>query len=226
MKDEKRKIISKLKSSRGAYLIGLVILILVFYYLVFFELKSNFQEVVAQKVYRSGQPSPKQLRDWIKRKGIRTIINLRGNTEEVTEQEQHAANELGVKMISIRFSAKRLPARYLLIDLIKAIETSEQPILVHCRSGIDRAGLASALAAIAIGNVEYESAKWQAYVPPGPWKRKRYQNRNYFMDYSHISDVFRLYERNCRLNRLSTNNWSQFKQWVIDSNSLPDIEPI
>jgi hypothetical protein len=73
--------------------------------------------------------------------------------------------------------------------------------------------------------MDYDKARWQAYVAPGPWKRKKYEFRDYPQDYSHISDVFRLYESYCKQNNLDTNNWQQFKQWVIDTNSLPEVEP-
>ena len=194
-------------------------------YLAFLAAKGNFREVVPEKVYRSAQPTPAQLREWARRHGIKTVINLRGDTEKIIADERAAAKELGLNMISICLSAHRLPARYLLLELIEAIEAVELPVLIHCRSGIDRVGTASTLAAMAIGDVDYDKAKWQAYVVPGPWKRKKYENRRYFQDYSHISDVFQLYERYCRRNSLDTNDWQRLKQWVIDTESLPEVEP-
>ena len=181
--------------------------------------------VVPQKVYRSGQPTPGQLREWTKKYGIKTVINLRGDVEQAVRDEQAAADELGLKMITMTLSSRRLPAKYLLIELIGHIETAEPPVLLHCRSGIDRSGTAGALAAFAIGDIPYEKAKWQAYVAPGPWKRRKYEHRDYPDDYLHISDVFRLYEKYCKKNNLDTNNWQQFKQWVHDTNSLPEKEP-
>lgn len=194
--------------------------------LFFFEVRSNFRVVVPQKVYRSAQPSNAQIKEWVGCYGIKTLINLRGDAGRVTVEEQATADELGIKMVSLRISSKRLPARYKLVELIRMIETAEPPVLIHCRSGIDRAGTASVLAAMAIGKVDYDTAKWQSYVPPGPWKRKRYHNRIYFHDYLHISDVFKFYEKYCRSNGLDVNNWQQFKQWVNDTNSLPEVEPI
>lgn len=204
----------------------MLILILTFSsYLLISSLNGNFEEVVPQKVYRSGQPTPEQLKKWAEQYGIKTIINLRGDVEKEVKAEQTAAKELDLEMISMHLSSRRLTARYLLIDLIETIEKAETPILIHCRSGIDRAGTAAAIAAMVIGNIDYEKAKWQAYVAPGPWKRKKYDHRDYPQDYAHISDVFRLYERYCRDNNLDTNNWPQFKQWIRDTNALPEAEP-
>ena len=194
-------------------------------FLAYSLFNGNFREVAPQKVYRSAQPTDKQLRHWAKKYGIRTIINLRGNDKKEVKDEEATAKELGIKMISMNFSSRRLPARFLLVELIEAIETSETPMLLHCHSGIDRAGTASAFAAMAIGNIDYDKAKWQAYVPPGPWKRKKFNNRKYPEYYGHISDVLRLYERYCSDNNLQTGNWQQFRQWILDTDKLPETEP-
>lgn len=209
---------SRLKWLRNVLVVFLVVVIPIGYYLFFFVSKANFREVVAQKVYRSAQPSPTQLKEWIRRYGIRTVINLRGDAGKITEDERAAANELGVKMITIRFKSSSLPTRNSLAQLIQTIETAEQPILMHCRDGVERSGTASALAAMAIGKEEYDTAKWQAYVPPGPWKRNRKNN------YVHISDMFKLYERHRQGNKPDTNDWREFKQWSIVTDAFADTD--
>ena len=91
-------------------------------------------------------------------------------------------------------------------------------MLLHCRRGIDRAGTASMLAAMAIGKVDYDTAKWQAYVPSGPWKRPRED------DYIHISDMLSLFESYCRRNGLNGNDWQQFKRWAVDREASDERE--
>ncbi len=188
------------------------------FYLYFFIINANFREVVPQKVYRSAQPSPAHLRKWASRYGIKTVINLRGNVRKITAQEQAAADKLGIKMITIRFKSSSLPTKDSLARLIQAIETAEQPILLHCRDGTDRSGAASTLAAMAIGKESYDTAKWQAYVPPGPWKR----NRN--DEYVHISDMFKLYEKHRQSNKPDANDWLDFKQWTTITDAFGDMD--
>ena len=134
------------------------------------------------------------------------------------------ADELGIKLVSIYLSGKRLATKSELSQLIDAIESTETPILLHCRSGIDRAGTASAMAAMAIGNIDYKKAKQQAYVAPGPWKRKDYSKRraDYIHNYAHISDIFKFYESYCEQKKLDTNNWQQFKCWAVEMNPSED----
>jgi len=214
------KTISSFRSKRlrNVFAAFLVVAVPLGYYLYFFVIKANFREVVSRKVYRSAQPSPAQLKEWIRRYGIRTVINLRGNAGKITEDEQAAANELGVKIITIRFKSSSLPTRDSLAKLIQTIDTTEQPILMHCRGGLDRTGIASTLAAMAIGKEDYNTARWQAYVPPGPWKRNRHNN------YVHISDMFKLYERYRRNNKPDTNDWQEFKQWLTVTDAFADID--
>jgi len=177
------------------------------YYFIQYTIRSNFREVTPGKVYRSGQPTPAQLREWIQHYGIRTVINLRGHKTEFIDQERAVAHELGVELITFELSAYRLPPRSVLAEILQTLERVRLPVLVHCREGVDRAGTVSALAAMAFG-VGYDQAKRGAYVPPGPWKRKNGGD--------HISDLFVLYEEYCRANRLDTDNWQTFKHWATN----------
>ncbi len=209
---------SRLKWPRNSFVVFLVVAISLGYYLFFFAVKANFRAVVPQKVYRSAQPSPAQLKKWTRRYGIRTVINLRGYTRKITDDEETATNELGIKMVTIRFKSSSLPTRNSLDKLIQTLETAEQPILMHCRDGVERVGMASTLAAMAIGKENYDTAKWQAYIPPGPWKRKRNEN------YVHISDMFKLYERYRQGNEPDTNDWQEFKQWSTVTDAFAEID--
>lgn len=176
--------------------------------------QGNLHVVVPQKVYRSAQPSPGQLREWVNRLGIRTVINLRGKSPDA-EKEQAVAKQLGVQIISLSLSSHRIPSKPLMAELVKAIETAQLPVLIHCQAGVDRAGTASTMAAMAIGNVDYYKARWQAYVAPGPWKRRAYNGHgSRRLYYEHISDVLVLYERYCGQNGVKANDWQHLKEWI------------
>lgn len=203
---------------KGSVVTFVIAVLLAGFYLVNFGLMANFHEVVADSVYRSAQPSPGQLERWIRRYDIKTVINLRGNAGKITESEKAVTGRLGVEMVSMAFSAGKIPSKGQLTELIRTIENCRLPVLIHCRQGIDRAGTAGTIAAMAIGKTDYDTAKWQAYVPPGPWKRKRKRN------YNHISDVLKLYETYCRRSGLGNGEWGQFKKWAIDIRESVDVE--
>lgn len=106
---------------------------------------TNFDQV-AEGVYRSNQPSPARLERY-RDKGIRSVVNLRGfgqNSPLLFERE--ACERLGLEMISIDgFSARRLPGVAAIRNLERVFHTAPRPFVMHCKSGSDRAGLASAL---------------------------------------------------------------------------------
>lgn len=168
--------------------------------------RGNFHEVVPQRVYRSGQPSEQQLRVWIRQYGLKTILSLRGTTAPMAREEKTVADSLGVDMVYLSLSAHALMPSAELVRLIEVLQTAQKPMLLHCQHGVDRAGTAAALAAWLVGGQPYERAKWQAYVPPGPWKHPK--------GAPHISDVLVLYEDYCRQHGLSPGDSSLFKHWA------------
>ena len=65
------------------------------YYGVMVE-RGNFHEVVPGRVYRSGQPTAEQLRAWVHRYGLKTIVNLRGTAAPMAREEGLDAAAMGV----------------------------------------------------------------------------------------------------------------------------------
>ncbi|WP_212524488.1 tyrosine-protein phosphatase [Actibacterium sp. MT2.3-13A] len=105
---------------------------------------TNMAEIVPG-VWRSNQPSPKRLARY-KAMGIKTIVSLRGdnlNSHYLFEEEACRALGLELKVASIQ--ARKAPRREKLLHLLEVLENTERPFLIHCKSGADRAGLASAL---------------------------------------------------------------------------------
>ena len=173
------------------------------YYVFRHAVDSNFGEVVAGKVYRSAQPWPGQVKQWARKYKIKTIIDLRGKAGADAQNERKAADEAGVKTVFITLSARELPGVPDLTTLIQAIETSDQPILIHCLRGVDRTGVASAIAAMAIGDERYRAAVRRTYVLGWPLN-------------GGIGKIFGLYERYCAERSVDTGGWQQFKRWATE----------
>jgi len=98
-------------------------------------------------MYRLSQPSPSQLRRYRKTLGIRTVLNLRGENlgQGSYALEADACRRLGLKLISFSLGSRRMPRVDEVLALREAFQTIEYPAMLHCKSGADRAGLASAL---------------------------------------------------------------------------------
>ncbi len=118
---------------------------------------TNFAEV-APGVFRQNQPSPARLA-LLRAQGIRSILNLRGrSTQGFYLFERESAARLGLQMADLQMSAKTLPARETLLALRELFETLPKPMLLHCKSGSDRTGLAAALYLMMIHDVPVAKA--------------------------------------------------------------------
>jgi len=59
--------------------------------------------------------------------------------------EKNICAKLGLNLIDIPLSATRAPTPEMLVRLLDALNSAERPLLMHCKSGADRTGLASAI---------------------------------------------------------------------------------
>jgi protein tyrosine/serine phosphatase len=118
-------------------------------------------EEIAPGVWRSNQPSPKRLRRYAKM-GIKTVINLRGvGAGSPYLFETEATTALGMTQIDHSLSAKSLFPKETYLGLLDSFDTAERPLVMHCKSGADRAGLASALWLLHKENAPIEIAQKQ-----------------------------------------------------------------
>jgi protein tyrosine/serine phosphatase len=105
---------------------------------------SNLHEV-APGVWRSSQPAPYQIRKY-KRRGIKTIINLRGVRDCGSYRlEAAACQKQGIRLIDFTTHSRAAPPAELVRRAEEMFRDIEYPVLLHCKSGADRAGLMSAL---------------------------------------------------------------------------------
>jgi len=132
------------RNRRRLLLLVLPVLVLVPAGALFYdvEVRSNFDVVVPEKIYRAGQPGDAQLESWIRQYGLRSILDLR---HAVPAYERALAEKHGLRLFHVPFSADHglSPGQWL---EIRGILTGEEnlPLLIHCRSGADRTGLVTA----------------------------------------------------------------------------------
>lgn len=116
-------------------------------YLGYEQLTGNFHEVIKGTLYRSGQLSESQIAEYTERYGIASIVNLRGENrnEEWYITEVSAARKHHIMHLNFSMSSKRQLTYQQAQDVIKLIRKAPKPVLIHCRGGSERSGLATAL---------------------------------------------------------------------------------
>lgn len=110
-------------------------------------INNNFY-LINEGVYRSGQPSPRLLNNYIEKYKIKNIINLRysdSSEKDIYLMQKNICDKHNIKMINVPISARRLPEKSKLKLLIESIKQIQKPFLVHCKTGADRTGFFMAL---------------------------------------------------------------------------------
>ncbi|HEX3350816.1 MAG TPA: tyrosine-protein phosphatase [Acetobacteraceae bacterium] len=133
----------------------------------------NLAEIVPGVLYRSNHPTPGRLAHWVRRLGLRTVVNLRGpkacGSTSLTEDE---ARRLGVDHVYMAFESRGAPHRDRILRFYDIYRTMQRPALMHCKSGADRAGLAAGLAVLFEGGTAADALK-QLSWRFGHWAHSR-----------------------------------------------------
>ena len=105
---------------------------------------TNFYPV-APGVWRSNHPTHRRF-EKLKAMGIRTVLNLRGAAgaaHYLTEEE--SCRKLGLTLVNVTLHARYAAPRKDILHLLEVFRDIEKPFVMHCKSGADRAGFASAI---------------------------------------------------------------------------------
>jgi protein tyrosine phosphatase (PTP) superfamily phosphohydrolase (DUF442 family) len=176
----------------------------------------NFHEVLPRQLYRSGQLSAAHLHAHVEQNGIRTVINLRGPnpTEAWYREEIAAARSGGLVYVDLPIDSL-FPTKEELRELIETLETCPKPVLIHCQSGIDRTGIASALACLLLDDfgtpeLALNQLGWQYGCLPG--RKSREAKRDFLLAYE--SWLRSRHLAHCRLH---------FRTWLQEVVQIGDL---
>ncbi len=159
----------------------------------------NFGVVVEGEVFRSAQPRLSQLESWADEYSLRTVVRLRASLKnDLPDAEREKAAALGLTFHEVEMTARRRPGLIELKELVRVLESAERPMLIHCRGGVDRTGVASVMAAMAVGGEDYQTARGQLFRDSG------------------ITRMLSDYEAWCGATGLDGGGWEQFRDWLLN----------
>jgi protein tyrosine/serine phosphatase len=96
----------------------------------------------------------------VKQFGLRTIINLRGSAPNPsTTLSSTEAERLGVDHVFMAFESRGAPQRGRILSFHEIYVMARFPVLLHCKSGADRAGLAAGLVVLFEGGTAAEALR-------------------------------------------------------------------
>lgn len=100
---------------------------------------------LSANAWRSAQPSPTHIGK-LARDGIRTVVNLRGERDCSSYWlEKQACERIGIRLVNYQVRSRAAPSVAEIKGAMRLFDEVEYPILMHCKSGADRAGLMSVL---------------------------------------------------------------------------------
>lgn len=173
---------------------------------VYHVLSRNFHTIIPGRAYRCAQQTPAELEELVRIHGIRTVINLRGCCASCPwyVEEGRTTHRLNIAQEDIGLSAGRYPSISELRRLVEVLDHTEYPILIHCRQGADRTGLAATIIKFLQSDVGLSEARRQLALRFGHLALGRTANLDRFLD---------LYERWLR-NRELSHSGQAFRQWL------------
>lgn len=148
-------------------------------------LRSLFRNFYAlsNNAFRSNHPSPSFVRKLHKKHGVKTIISMRrADTTGAYLLEKEACDKYGITLINHPMSSRSLPDVDKVLQAKTILETAEYPILIHCKSGADRAGMMSVFYKLFIEKESIEKSLEQLSMKYGHFRWAETGKLDYFFD--------------------------------------------
>ena len=145
---------------------------------------------LGRQAWRSAQPAPHQIAR-AARLGVRTVVNLRGARICGSYWlEQQACDRHGLKLVDFQVRSRAAPSKEELLGARDLFSRIEYPVLLHCKSGADRAGLMSTLYLIIHEGVPVDEARRQLALRFGHIRQSDTGILDYFFE-RYLTDAAR-----------------------------------
>ena len=125
---------------------------------IFRTVWSNFAPVIPGRVFRCNHPTPARLADLAEQIDQCAQAVTRGHRRCGSDAlSREAARDLGLDHVDMAFESRGAPHRERILRFEGLYRELQFPMLMHCKSGADRAGLASGLVLLFEGGTAAEA---------------------------------------------------------------------
>ena len=128
------------------YLLFFILLTVGIWWFGYLRYSGNFHKV-SSNIFRSGQLYSFNFPYYYNKYKFKTILNLRGahNDKSWYKYEKNFAKEHNITLIDFGIDDKEVQSISIMNKIINIIQNAKKPILIHCKAGADRTGLATSL---------------------------------------------------------------------------------
>jgi protein tyrosine phosphatase (PTP) superfamily phosphohydrolase (DUF442 family) len=135
------------KKTKWIFILLSAVLFLPASYFIYMEEQGNFHVITPGEAYRSAQLDSDELQHYIRKYNIKSIINLRGKRTGRSwyQEELQVSKQFNCRHYDLSIPPDKSPSPEQVNKLLHLFETAPRPVLLHCKAGADRSGLAAAL---------------------------------------------------------------------------------
>src|SRR5215813_8953676 len=95
---------------------------------------------ITEALFRGAQPGTEGI-EQLKKLGITTIVDLRGENPALIEKERKQSESLGMRFVNIPVSGWSPPSNEQIAQFLSLFADKKERVFVHCRFGEDRTGV-------------------------------------------------------------------------------------
>jgi protein tyrosine/serine phosphatase len=143
-------------------------------YFLYIEEQGNFHVITSGEAYRSAILDRGTLDYYVKKYNIKSIVNLLGKKpkEAWYKEEIEFSADHNVKHYDVSLPISHEPTEEDVQKLLEIFKNAPRPVLIHCKRGADRSGLAAAMWKVIVDKEPKSEAKkqlsiWYGHIPIG-----------------------------------------------------------
>lgn len=155
------------------------------YFGVYMQVQGNFHPITAGEAYRSAKLDREKLEHYIKKYDIKSIVNLIGEDPRKPwyQEELQVSAKHNIKHYDITLSATEEPTAEDARKLEEIFRTAPRPVLIHCKGGSDRSGLAAAMWKVVVDKEPKSEARKQLSIVYGHFPFGKTSAMDHFFDH-------------------------------------------